>query len=59
MNQFAILTKDNVCRAIIKADDMISALEIFEKMTNNKSVSDGSVAILYTEYKKQQKKSRS
>ena len=36
---------------IIKADDMISALEKFEKITNNKSISDDAVAILYSDYK--------
>jgi len=56
MNQYAIISFDNVCRWIIKANDMISALEIFEKLENNKSVTDGAVAILYKDYKKQLKK---
>jgi len=37
---------------IIKADDMISALYMFEKITKNKSISDDAVAILYSDYKK-------
>jgi len=37
---------------IIKADDMISALYMFEKITNNRSISDDAVAILYSDYKK-------
>ena len=55
MNQYAIISFDNVCRWIIKANDTISALEIFEKLENNKSVTDGAVAILYKDYKKQLK----
>ena len=55
MNQFAIITSDNVCRMIIKAEDMISALYMFEKITKNKSISDDAVAILYSDYKKTKK----
>jgi hypothetical protein len=35
---------------------MISALEKFEKITNNKSISYNAVAISFTEYKKKKTK---
>lgn len=55
MTQFAIITSDSVLRMIIKADDLISALEKFEKEVNNKSISDGAIAMRYSDYKKTQK----
>lgn len=56
MTQFAIITEDNVLRMIIKADDLISALEKFEKQVNNKSISDSAIAMRYSDYLKLKRK---
>ena len=56
MTQFAIITEDNVLRMIIKANDLISALEKFEKQVNNKSISDSAIAMRYSDYLKLKRK---